>query len=63
MYIGMWIIGLILIFVSQNADTTVYRYKHETSSTALELLYGLVLVIGVVMFIVGGLNCVSGNWR
>lgn len=63
MYIGMAIIGLILIIVTQNANTTVSRYKSETSSAGLEFLYGALYVVGVIMLVVGGINCVSGNWR
>lgn len=63
MYAGMLIIGLILIMVAEMADKKVYSYKSEVSSTKLELLYGLVLVIGVVMALVGVINCSVGNWR
>lgn len=63
MYAGMLAIGLILICIAECADKKVYSYKSEVTSVRLELLYGLVLIIGVVMFIVGGINCLSGNWR
>ena len=63
MYAGMLAIGLILICIAECADKKVYSYKHEVTSTRLELLYGLVLIIGLVMFVVGAINCVGGNWR
>lgn len=63
MYIGMLLIGLILMGIAETADTKVYSYKREVSSTKLELLYGLVLVIGVVMALIGAINCAAGNWR
>jgi TRAP-type mannitol/chloroaromatic compound transport system permease small subunit len=63
MFVGMLIIGLILIVVAETADKKVYSYKSEVSSPKLEVLYGIVLLIGVVLALIGALNCSVGNWR